>query len=57
MNEPGTAGYFGLMEYTQDFQDQQMQLLKEQRKKAEASCLALIGRATRVRQMGPAKIQ
>jgi hypothetical protein len=47
----------GCFSFTQDFQDQQMQLLKEQRKKAEASCIALIGRATRVRQMGPAKIQ
>ena len=27
------SGYFGLMKYTQDFQDQQIQLLKEQRKK------------------------
>ena len=30
---PARAGYFGLMKYTQDFQDQQTQLLKEQRKK------------------------
>jgi len=48
------AGCFG---FTQDFQDQQMQLPQGATKKAEASCLALIGRATRVRQMGPAKIQ
>jgi hypothetical protein len=32
-SSPSTAGYFGLMKYTQDFQDQQIQLLKEQRKK------------------------
>jgi hypothetical protein len=37
---PSTVGYFGLMKYTQDFQDQQIQLLKEQPKEAEARCLA-----------------
>jgi hypothetical protein len=34
---PARAGYFGLMEYMEDFQDQQMQLLKEQRKKQKSA--------------------
>ena len=50
------AGYFGLMKYTQDFQDQQIQLLKEQRKKQNPAASRLIGRATRVRQTSQAKI-
>jgi hypothetical protein len=37
---PSTAGYFGLMKYTQDFQDQQIQLLKEQRKKQNPAALS-----------------
>lgn len=37
MNEPPSlAGCFG---FTQDFQDQQMQLLKEQRKKQKPAAL------------------
>ena len=36
---PARAGYFGLIKYMQDCQDQQMQLLKEQRKKQKPAAL------------------
>lgn len=34
---PARAGYFGLIKYMQDCQDQQMQLLKERKKQKPAA--------------------